>query len=70
MSNEPAQAPGPRPATPESTGQEQPIVVNVSVGSPDDYTPPSLAAGQAQRRRPEDLCLCKCGSQSGAGSGG
>jgi hypothetical protein len=65
MSDEPAQA-----ATPEPSGQEHSIVVNVSVGSPGEYSPPSLAAGLAQRRRAEDLCLCKCGSQSGAGSGG
>jgi hypothetical protein len=63
MSDEPAQA-----ATPEPSGQEHPIVVNVSVGSPGEYSPPSLAAGATLRRR-EQQCLCQCGSLTGSGGG-
>jgi hypothetical protein len=67
MSDEPTQAAG-QSAMPESAGSEHPIIVNVSVGSPAEYSAPSLAAGATQRRR-EQQCLCQCGSQTGSGGG-
>jgi hypothetical protein len=56
--------------TPETPSQDQPLTRPVSVrvnfsGADETYTPPSLIP----ELRPVGLCLCKCGSATGGGSG-
>ncbi len=55
-----------------SQGQQPPIVVNVSVIKPDQFTPPTVQSGtEAARLRAVGVggCGCGCGASNGAGGG-
>jgi hypothetical protein len=47
-------------------GQQPPIVVNVSVTRPQQYTPPAV---QGAELRAVGGCGCSCGASNGGGAG-